>query len=207
MASSLAQFNMLPSFGVHLSRRLRWPVPEGDLPAAVHRQVSQALLEEHRLEPVLSFDEPALPLALLPPELYEQLALYCGLAMNARNIRRAITRDEVSVLQQQLGEQALAFARARHGGGLAGLPPPSDWDPAHARASCEAWGHGLLALAFGHASEALARRAALRGPESAGSFRLQLERAGLSAESALALAREFLDVLEPSWLSSFHATR
>ncbi len=206
LASALAQFNLLPSIGLHASRRSARSVPETDLPGAVHRRVSQALLQEYRLEAVLNFDEPALPLALLPPELFEQLALYCGLAMNARNIRRAITRDEVSVLQEQLGEPALAFARARHGGGLAGLPPPADWDPQQARACCEAWGHGLLSLAFGNASESLARRVWLRGPDTATSFRQQLESAGLSAESALALAREFLDVLEPTWLSSFRVT-
>lgn len=207
LALALLRFNVLPSLLLHPSRAGGWPVAPQDAPAALHRGWSARLLEELRLDPVLSMDDPALPLAMLPPELFSRLVLYGGIALNASHIRRAISRADVVHLMDQLGDEGMAFARARHGQGLAALPVFPGWSADRARERCTHWGHALLAQAFAAATPAVAQRGALRLPADIEPRRRQVDGAGLAPATALALAREFLEYLEPQWLSSFPETR
>lgn len=206
LAGALVRFNVLPSLFIHPLRAAGWPVAQ-ELPSAVHQHWSAALIKEEALEPVLSLDEPALSLALLPQELFAPLMLLCGIRLNALHVRRAIARTEVELLRAQLGDEGLAAARTRSATSLAGMPCAPDWDAACARELCEAWGAGLLARAFDGASPALARRAALRLPETAAPVRARLAGAGLQPSDALALAHEHLNLMDPAWLSCFPANR
>lgn len=206
LAGALVRFNVLPSLFIHPLRAAAWPAA-GPLPSAVHQHWSAALLRHESLEPVLSLDEPALSVALLPQELFTALTLHCGIRLNALHVRRAIARTEVEQLRAQLGDDGLAAARTRSAGSMAGLPSAPDWDAARARELCEAWGAGLLARAFDGASPALARRAALRLPHAAAPVRARLAGAGLQPGDALALAHEHLHSLDPAWLSFFPAHR
>lgn len=207
LAGVLARFNVLPSLFIHPGRAAGWPAGR-QLPPAVHRHWSAALLASEGLEPVLGLDEPAISLALLPPDMFARLTLLCGIRLNAQHIRRAIARTDVELLRAQLGEAGLAAARihpasTRPTMTLAGVASAPDWSPMQARELCEAWGAGLLARAFDGASPALARRAALRLPDSAAPVRARLAAAGMQAEGALALAHEHLNTLDPSWLCCF----
>lgn len=204
-AGALARFNVLPSLFIHPLRIAGWP-PGNDVPLAVHRHWSAALLKAEALEPVLSLDEPALRLALLPQETFMQLMLLCGIRLNAMHVRRAIARTDVDLLRDQLGDEGLAAARTRSAPGMAGTPSTPDWTPARARELCELWGAGLLARAFDGASPALLRRVALRLPEAANAIQAQLA-AVMQPSDALALASDCLNTLDPAWLSSFPAAR
>lgn len=206
LALALLQFNLLPSLLLHPRRGPAQAHAELKALPALHRHRSAALLRQHGLDPVLGLDDPALPLAMLPDAHFNRLLLLLGAALNAPHIRRTIARDEVSLLRDVLGAQAMAMARAPAATALAGLPVAPDWDAANAADLCIAWGSAVLCQAFDAAAPAVGRRARLRLAPEADALRAPLAAAGLQPERALCIARDVLQTLEPAWLSSFPAS-
>lgn len=206
LAEALLRFNLLPSTLLHPSREAHaGPVELKALPA-LHRHRSAALLKQWGLGPVLSLDDPALPVAMLPQAHFDRLTLLLGAALNAPHVRRTIARVELHQLRQQLGTEGLAAARTPAANALAGMPVAPDWQAANAGTICMAWGAALLAQAFDAATPQVAGRARLRLPPQADALRAPLSAAGLQPDTALKVARELLQTLEPAWLSSFRAT-
>ncbi len=207
LAEALLRFNLMPAAMLHPRRTEATAPPDlGPLPA-LQRHQSAALLKRHGLDPVLALDDPALPLALLPPDHLDRVLLLLGAALNAPHIRRTIARDELAMLREQIGAEGLAVARTPTAVALAGLPVAPDWTADQAHAICRAWGSAVLAQAFEAAIPAVGRRARLRLAPEADAMRAPLSAAGLQPERALAISRELLNALEPQWLSSFPATR
>jgi type III secretion protein K len=206
LAEALLHFNLLPSLLLHPKRDTTAARELEALPA-LHRHRSAALMKEHGLDPVLDLDDPALPLAMLPDAHFQRLLRLLGAALNAPHIRRTIAREELALLQAQLGDEGLAAARAPVAAALAGLPVAPDWNAAQAQTLCMAWGAAVLAQAFDAATPQVGRRARLRLAPEADALRAPLSAAGLLPERALALARDLLASLEPAWLSSFPTTR
>jgi hypothetical protein len=212
-AESLLRFNLLPSLWLHASRE-RSLLPAGLAQAfeqsgatgGLHRHWSAALIRGLGLAPATQLEDPALPLALLPAESFERLLSWCGLVLLGPRIRQTIARDEVRLLEEQLGDDALRFARTR----AAALHASGDGPRLeHANVSAQAslWGSALLAAAFDAAGEPVARRGLLRLPEDAANERFRLPASLSQSRQALALARAVLDVQDPEWLSSFPASR
>jgi hypothetical protein len=207
LAEALLRFSLLPSLLLHPRRDDAVRSAELKALPALHRHRSAALLRQHGFDPVLSLDDPALPLALLPPAHFDRLLLLLGAALNAPHIRRTIGREPLTALKAQVGSEGVAIARAPTAAALSGLPGAPKWSAAQAAALCTACGAALLALAFDAAAPEVAQRARLRLPPEADALRAPLAAAGLQPERALAVARELLQTLEPAWLSSFPAPR
>lgn len=202
IGEALLRFNLLPSKLLHpLRRALRTRAPRAL--SGVDRHQSAALIEEHGLGLVLTADDPALALALLPRQHLDRLQLLLGAALNAPHIRRTIARMDRVVLHENLGAEAVAIARERTAAALTGLPVAPDWDVARAREICVSWGAAVLAQAFGAATPEVAGRARLLLPPEADALRAPLAAGGLEPARALAVALELLKLLEPEWVSSF----
>jgi hypothetical protein len=206
LAQALLRFNLLPSHFLHPARDDAVPALALKALPGLHRHRSAALLKKHGLDPVLSLDDPALPLAMLPEPHFGRLLLLLGAALNAPHVRRTIARHQIALLRQQIGSEGLAIARTPTAAALAGLPVAPDWEGARAAALCGAWGAAVLAHAFDAASPPVAQRALLRLAPEADALRASLVAAGLQPLRALTVARELLQTLEPAWLSSFPAT-
>ncbi|WP_374608501.1 SctK family type III secretion system sorting platform protein [Diaphorobacter nitroreducens] len=207
LAGALMRFNFMPALLLHPARvDAHAPQALKALPT-LQRHQSAALLKRLGLDPVQGFDDPALPLAMLPDAHFARLALLLGAALNAPHIRRTIARDDLALLRERLGTEAVAVARTPTAMALAGLPVAPDWDTARASGLCRDWGAAVLAQAFDAAEPAVGRRARLRLAPEADALRAPLAAAGLQPERALRIARELLHTLEPAWLSSFPATR
>lgn len=207
MAEALLRFNLVPSLLLHPGRDTDAPPAELKSLPGLHRHRSAALLKRHGLDPVLDFEDPALPIAMLPQAHFERLLLLTGAALNAPHIRRTIARSEISELKARLGTEGMAAARTSTAATLSGLPVAPDWEPARADVLCMAWGAAIVAQAFDAATPPVGRRGRLRLAPEADVLRTPLAAAGLQPERALRVARELLQSLEPAWLSSFPATR
>lgn len=207
LAQALMRFNFMPALLLH-PRRVDGATPQAlkSLPT-LQRHQSNALLRQHGLDPVLGLDDPALPLAMLPDVHFDRMLLLLGAALNAPHIRRTIVRDDLAVLRERLGSEAVAVARTPTAAALAGLPVAPDWSADSAKALCMAWGAAVLAQAFDAATPAVGNRARLRLAPEADAQRAPLAAAGLQPERALRIARDLLHTLEPQWISSFPATR
>jgi hypothetical protein len=204
LAEALLRFHLLPSLTLHPSRAGAWAgfASRGDAPAGLHRHWSADMLRELPEGDVTALDDPALPVAMLPPAAFDRLLLTAGVVLNAQHIRRTIARDAVAKLRDELGEPLLALARARPADEL---PEPAAWDAGKARATCIAAGTGLVAQSLEAASPAVAGRGRLRLPADAEPLRRSLASAGLDPQRALATACELVQSLEPQWHSSFPA--
>lgn len=206
LAETLLKFNLLPSLFAHplrdapISRQLK------QLPA-LDRHKSAALLRKHKLGYVLSMEDPALVLALLPKAHFARLMGLLGAALNAPHIRRTISRIDRAALHDQIGGEAMAIVREPVAAALAGMPVAPDWETSRAQDICFAWGAAILAQAFDAATPEVAGRARLRLAPEADSLRAPLSAAGLEPERALRICLDLLQVLEPAWVSSFPATR
>lgn len=207
LAAALVRFHFLPAQLLHPGRMAdRVPRALRALPA-LQRHQSAVLLRQLGPAAVPDLDDPGLPLALLPDAHLDRLLLLLGAALNAPHIRRTITREDLAVLRERLGDEAVAMARTPTAEALAGLPVAPDWDAGRAGELCRAWGAAVLSQAFDAAAPAVTCRARLRLAPEADALRAPLAAAGLQPERALRIARELLHTLEPQWLSSFPATR
>ncbi|HSV44832.1 MAG TPA: SctK family type III secretion system sorting platform protein, partial [Ramlibacter sp.] len=164
LAGDWLRFNFLPSLLLHPSRAGDWAALAGQAqpPASLHRHWSAALARSAGLEPVAGLDAPGLALAMLPAAGFAQLLRWCGLVLCAPAIRRVIERAPLAALRAQIGEQALAFARAGAAAVHPGLAPARGWAPAQAAAECDRQGGGLLYNALQQAPAPVARRGQLR---------------------------------------------
>lgn len=204
LADSLLRFELLPSLALHPAQAARLlPAPlqqlleAGQLALpALHRHWSALLRRELQLAPLADLQDPALPLALAPPPLFERLLQHAGLALLGPRVRRAITRAEVAAWRDKLGEEGLRYARH--------APPLTE---AAADGAPDQLGAALLHTVFEAATPPVAARALLRLPPEAGAARTLLPAACAAPAAALALAQSVLASLEPAWLSSFPATR
>lgn len=198
LAQALLRFNLLPA---RLMHPLRAPSPARPLKPlpALERQRSTAL----RLGLMLSLDDPALALAMLPTAHFQRLQHLLGAALNAAHIRRTIARIERVMLHEQIGIEAMTIAREPVAAALSGLPVAPDWDVSCARDICMAWGAAILAQAFETATPEVAARARLRLAPDVDALRAPLAAAGLEPARALRICLNLLQTLEPEWLSSF----
>lgn len=213
-SQALLRFNLNPSRLVHRSRAQAllpsgllacWPDPELALDdARLHRHWSGALLADHGLLPPEAIDEPGLVLGAAPSPLFDQLALYCGLALLAPEIRRVITRSDVAALEAQVGSHGLAFAR--HGARRCwdATQAPMSLDAGAAAEQASLLGAAVLDLALQAASAPVAARGRIRLPADAGLVRDEVVAAVADDARAQALALAVLQELDPTWLSSFH---
>lgn len=207
LAGALLRFNLMPALLLHPRRESTALPPTLQALPTLKRHQSAAMLKREGLDPVLDLDDPALPLALLPDAHLQRLLLLLGAALNAPYLRRTIAREDLAVLRDQMGAEAVAMGRTPTAAALAGLPVAPDWDPACAQDLCRAWGAAVLAQAFDAATPPVGQRARLRLAPEADSLRAPLSAAGLQPERALRIARELLQTLEPQWFSSFPETR
>ena len=210
MAHSLLLFNALPSQLLHASR---WAalLPLGK-PAEIsekqwHRHGSALLLPDLDQDPVLSLDHPALPLAMLPESVFNQLLLWGGALLLAPSIRRVISRAEVREINQQLGQDAVNFA-LHQAPALLKISFESqvsfNFSAGQSRAEALSLGAALLAAAFASAPRGIAQRGLLRLPiEDTVNARVLPAAEFKNTVQALAVARSITDLLEPQWLSSF----
>jgi type III secretion protein K len=209
LAGDWLRFNFLPSLLLHPSRAGAWAQLAGQpqAPAGLHRHWSAALSASAGLEPVEGLEADGLPLAMLPASAFARLLRWCGVVLCAPAIRKTIERVPVNTLHEQLGHDAIAFARAGAAGLHPGLQSPAAWDPARAAACCDALGGALVSSALEQAPAPVARRGQLRLPADAQAAAAALGRAGLAPAQAQPLAMSVLQLTEPAWLSSFPATR
>ena len=213
LAEPMLRFNLLPSLLLHpaqaerlLPESLRQLLDEDSeaIPTAVlHRHWSAALRRELNLGPVDSLEEPTLPIALLDAEGFERLGLWCGIALLATSIRRTIAREDVAMLQAQLGRSGIRFARRDAVGMLPGGEAPVAQLQSDAAAQASLLGSGLLWSAFGNAGPAVAGRARLRLAPDACNAVESLPGFLADGPTALTLATNILEFLDPPWLSSF----
>ncbi|MEO5672267.1 MAG: hypothetical protein ABIR26_16385 [Ramlibacter sp.] len=217
LAEPMLRFSLLPSLFLHptqaallLPEGLRHLLDEDSdaiPPPVLHRHWSAALRRQLNLEPVESLEEPTLPIALLDTWRFERLAQWCGIAVLAPSIRKTIARDDVALLQANLGEDGVEFARRD----AARLLPEGNARsaPLHTDATSQALhlGSALLWAAFGAANPAVTARARLRLAPDAGKTLGALPDHLTKGQAALELAENVLTLLDASWLSSFPARR
>lgn len=175
-----------------LQRVLAWP--QG------HRAWSAWLWEVHGLSPVDELSDPALTWALLPPVALDQLAEKLGLVLLNRRIRHTISGTAVREMNRVLTADALNFARhqaPQWHPGLMDLPdtPIVEWP---------VWvphlGWELLRQAARHAAPPLHLRLVWRLPQAGFGPDLNL---ALPAAQVQALISPLIDLVLPTWLSSF----
>lgn len=219
-AQALLSFNLLPSLTLHPSHTSNW-VPRELLerlqpssgeqplvaPATLHRHWSSAMLDKLQLPLADRLDEPALPLAMASPPLFEQTVFFCGLALASPHIRTTIEREQVLRLGKEIGAEGLAFARQQARQMVPSGAPLERFDVGRAASCCRQWGSGLLARVFGHCTPAVGRRGLLRLPEVVEAWEATLPAHAPKGAAALDLAREVLTFTDSVWLSSFPATR
>jgi type III secretion protein K len=203
----LLEFNLLPSLTLHPSRHAAFGAPSRPVPAACaaawHRQWSGAILRRLNLRdrPVVDADRPELALALLPPDRLARVARHVGAARCASRLRRAIAGDDVRALASALGADALDFARRAETGPWS-RPADADAGPVASLAGrVDRIGRAALRAVFQAAGPELGLRAELRledEPDADAPDDLQ---------APLDLALAVLERIEPTWHSSFHATR
>ena len=210
MAQNLIRFNALPSLNLHASRLAKL-MPLGVLseisPALWNRHCSAILLQSLDSQPVLTLEDPALPLAMLPAPMFERLTLWSGVLLVAPWIQRTIARADVLELNSQLGAEAVNFALNTAPGLLKlSSPPQADFLFAadQSRAQALQLGSALLSAAFATAPPGIAQRGLLRLPADVVDIRAKIATTVLKNDAqALLLARSMTHLLEPAWLSSF----
>lgn len=215
-SQALLRFNLNPSRLVHHTRAAEllppglltcWPDAEQALgDARLHRHWSSALLADYGLLPLEAIDETGLVVGAAPAPLFDQLAIYCGLALLAPEIRRVITRADVVALEAQLGSRGLAFARHGAQACWGATQSPVPLAAGSAAEQARHLGAAVLDLALEAASAPVAARARLRLPADAVRVRDEVAAAVADEGRAQALALDVLQELDPTWLSSFPVT-
>ncbi|MFC4297784.1 SctK family type III secretion system sorting platform protein [Castellaniella hirudinis] len=203
----LLAFNLLPSLTLHPSRYAAFGAPSRPVPAACaaawHRHWSAAILRRLNLRdrPVADADRPELPLALLSPDRLARVARHLGAVCCAPRLRRVIAGSEVRVLAVAVGGDVLAFARQAETGGWS---RPADLDDGLTTGWADRLdqiGCAALRHIFHAAGPELGLRAELRLADEPA---VNVPDAG---QIPLDLALDILERIEPTWHSSFHATR
>lgn len=215
--AALQRFNLLPSHSLHASRAALWlpgyasAAPWLEQPAGRrqwHRRWSELLLERLSADagPILDFAHPATALALASPQLLKATGRHVGLLLLGKNLRLRIARSEVLEAQQAVGRTALDWVCTQGAGLHPGLDTPLPWLAQGLAAGADQLGAGVLAQSWHEAPAALRHRADWKLPLDAESPESR-QASGMMPKQALALCRHTLLFLEPTWLSSFPATR
>ena len=197
-------FCLLPSLGLHATQAAAL-VPENilehatDLPS-LHSHWSAEL--SSTLEPVLGLDDPVLPLAMLPAERFDTLALYAGAVLAGQPIRRCIARTDVQAMRAELGDAILNFTRSRAASIHKGLDDLA-WRTESIGADTLALGQVMLAHVLLTATPAIRQRGLLRLPIAAPSHAQAFP---LSQAESLRISLALLQEVEPEWLSLFPST-
>jgi len=216
-SAPLQQFNLLPSHSLHASRAALW-LPGYATAAAWlqqpaghrhwHRRWSQLLLERLQADaqPLRDLADPEAPLALAHPALLQSTARHVGLLLLGKNLRHRIARSAVQEAQQALGREALDWVCAEGPALHPGLDDPQPWLALGLAAGADQLGAGLLAQSWHDAPAPLRRRADWKLPLDAESSASR-QASGMTPTLARQLCLQTLSFLEPTWLSSFPATR
>lgn len=214
----LLEFNLLPSRTLHPVRAAQLlsdfgRVPDvlrgaGRIHRALHRRWSAELLKKlgPAAAPILDHAQPALPLALLGPESMARLARELGIMLLGRHLRHLIQRANVLAARADLGDEALAWACDGATQFHPGLRETGPWLADGLAAGADRLGCALLAQGWQDAEASLRMRADWKlSPDS----EVPAARAasGLAPHEARPLCLQLLARLDPSWLSSFSATR
>jgi len=203
----LLEFNLLPSLTLHPSRHAAFGAPSRPVPAACaaawHRHWSGAILRRLNLRdrPVADAARPELALALLPPDRLARLARHVGAARCAPRLRRIVAGGEVRELAAALGAEVLDFARRAEAGPWSRPADQDDGPVAPLAGRVDRIGRAALRAVFRAAGPELGLRAELR---------LAAEPDGDAPDDCpapLELALAVLERIEPTWHSSFPATR
>ena len=228
LRARLQEFNLLPSRLWHPAREPGWQrelqalgalASRAALVRVLHRRWSAQLLAALGTGalPVTDLAHPALPLALAPAPLLQQLQRRAGVLLLAPRLRRVVRRSEVLALRQALGAELLQWAYddaealmdgLAQGGGAAGQGAAGGSDtglPAEPAAAADLLGAGLLAQSWRDAPAGLKLRADGRLPPGADDAAVRAA-SGLDAPRACHLCRQLLASLESTWLSSVPAT-
>lgn len=204
LAEPFLAFSLLPSMNQHVTQAAAL------VPGAVLDQIA-GLPNLHRhwsaemnntLEPLAGLDDPVLPLAMLPAERFDTLALYAGAVLAGQPIRRCIARADVQAMQPELGDAVLDFTRHRAAAIHAGLDDLT-WRTEAIAADTVALGQVLLAQAFQMATPAVRQRGLLRLPIATSSHAQALS---LSPAESLRISLALLQEIEPKWFSLFPIT-
>lgn len=216
-SAPLQRFNLLPSHSLHASRAALWlpghaaPTLWLEQPAVQrqwHRRWSQLLLArlQQDAEPVRDLAHPATPLALASPALLHGCARHAGLVLLGKHLRQRIARTDVLAAQEAVGGAALQWI-SREGAALhPGLDDALPWLSGGLAEGADQLGAGVLAHAWSDAPAPLRRRADWKLPLNA-ELPASRETSGMTPLQARQLCLQILFFLEPTWLSSFPATR
>jgi len=206
----LHEFNLLPSRLLHASWTESFS-PLGaidalrlafDDEAALHRHWSGYILERLGLtdRPWLDSEAPQLPLAILPPEPFEQLISLTGTVLTGGAIRRAIRRDDVVAIEQSIGAQGLFFARNRSHEYHPGLDLPEGTSLSEFAAHIKTLGAGALLHAMHGSPDEMFERVRLRLPMETPVIAGDML-AALPSDAALELMLRLTSEVAPEWLS------
>lgn len=179
------------------------PTLVADLPT-LERHRADRQLQDADLAALVPWQEPALPLLLLPAARLQALVLQCGVLLTASEIRRCIRRHDREQLQDQLGAAACRFACLRAPTLHAGLKVVPGWELPSARECARGAGAALLCRALDGAPSGVRQRGRWQLPTPAPTLQQAVDE-HLEPAAALGLARALLAELEPTWLSSFSA--
>lgn len=208
LAGSLLAFCLLPSLNLHPAQAAQF-IPDvvrgADIASPLlHRLWSAELMRSLDLGTVTSFDDPVLPIAMLPADRLAALIPLAGATLAGQRFRRCIARNDVQMLREQIGDAVLDFVRYRAPAIHPGLDHETlAWPLSAAGEQVGVLGSALLARAFSEAAPPVARRAMLRlSPDAPGN----VERLPLRPAEARQCALTLLQEIDPVWLSSFPVT-
>jgi hypothetical protein len=218
LAKDLMVFACLPSINLHPSRidsllppsARQWLSQLTERSTAwqqLHRLWSGDMCRSMALPALNDCADPALVLALLPLERWQALQQLAGVTLLAAHIRRCIGRADVAVLNEVLGAGVYRFALRQAPHVPKGAPVPAALSVADAQTQCLSLGEACVARALLAASAPVARRAALRLPVSAIEAAADPAWADLPPQGALNFCNALTHHMDPTWLSSFPATR
>lgn len=211
-------FACLPSINLHPSRlddllpagARRWLAQLGVRSPAwqqLHRLWSADISRSKALPALTDLADPALVLALLPQASWHTLQLRVGASILAPRIRRCIGRAQVAVLRDALGDGLYEYALRDAPTLPPGLQALTQANLDDVPAQCLSLGEACMARALQAASPPVASRAHLRLPASALHAAAQPAWTELTPQAALSLCTALIQETDPTWLSSFPATR
>lgn len=209
----LLEFNLLPSRTLHPAQISLSDPPLGiedaqpEVADIMHRRWSQRMLDRAGAagSPVLSLNEPALPLAMAAPGLLVRLARDLGIALLGVSIRRVIERAEVLSVRSELGDEGMQWALVGSAKLHPGMSATQQWMDAGWANAADLLGAGFLAQAWHDAPTPLRLRADWKMAPASLSAEHRTA-SGLDASQARALCLSRLKQMEPAWLSNFPLT-
>lgn len=196
---AILQFNFMPAFYLHPSRREQFfpnmPDKVWLLPRTFNRMSSVILQKLDSPEPFFDLSHWGWPLALLPPDRILQLALHIG-AISLRNqVRSSLAREHVLIWKQKLGVDAYHFAM-----NSASLLPLSGMaEEKIAEMNPDEIGYSVIVSAIETMPEPMLKRTQLKLP-------VQFRGRDMDSGKARRLITSILDISEGKWSSSLAVT-